>query len=111
MGGASNAAMATFRPFGASQAPISNLQRRVEIQRQALAQAEADLREAQGVEPDDEDEASRSPYVSEQARAILRADERRRRGLGPEQTNEAEVPVRATPEAIIAAMKKAQGRK
>jgi len=109
MGGASNAAMATFRPFGASQAPISNLQRRVEIQRQALAQAEADLREAQGIEPDDEDEAQ-SPYVSEQARAILRADERRRRGLGPE-TSAAEVPVRATPEAIIAAMKKAQGRK
>jgi hypothetical protein len=82
----------TFFPSGLP--PISNLEKRVAIQRRFLAQAEADLAEARGdrprdlrffsEEPEDLPEApgaSSSVYHSPRHRAQHAADERRRRGL------------------------------
>jgi hypothetical protein len=76
--------MGTFFPFGAP--PIANLEKRVAMQRAALAQAEADLAEARGeraaAELEELDEAP-SVYISNEHRRMHAADERRRRGLGP----------------------------
>jgi hypothetical protein len=74
----------TFFPFGAP--PIANLEKRVAMQRAALAQAEADLAEARGeraaAELEELDEVP-SVYISNEHRRMRAADERRRRGLGP----------------------------
>ncbi len=88
--------------------PISNLQRRVEYQRKALEQAESDLaeaRQAQGLDPEDEELDAPSPYISDEHQRIRAADERRRRGLGPiHETN-----VREASAAIIRADRRRQG--
>ena len=77
----------TFFPFGAP--PIANLEKRVAMQRAALAQAEADLAEARGeraaAELEELDDAP-SPYISDAHRRMHAADERRHRGLAPVET-------------------------
>jgi hypothetical protein len=108
--------MTTFF-FSDLGAPIERLQRRVQMQKNALAQAEADLRAAQareGLEPEplDNELSSFDPphsiYVSELARRMHAADERRRRGLGPEE--QAYDPVRQA-QMIVDASRKARGEK
>lgn len=99
----------TFFPFGPP--PIANLEKRVAMQRAALAQAEADLAEARGeraiAELEELDEPS--PYISNEHRRLRAADERRRRGLGPEPTDGVLPTVPATATMILAAAAKARG--
>jgi hypothetical protein len=113
--------MFKFEPFTQfTQTSIANWQRRVRMQENALAQAEADLRAAQareGIEPEplDDEQPSfdppRSIYVSELARQMHAAAERRRRGLGPEE--QAYDPVRQAQMIVDADQKarKARGEK
>jgi uncharacterized coiled-coil protein SlyX len=92
----------TFFPFGLP--PISNLEKRVAIQRRFLAQAEADLAEARADRPRDlrflteeleelpeAPDASSSVYHSPQHRAQHAIEERRRRGLPIEEPSAAAV--------------------
>jgi hypothetical protein len=100
----------TFFPFGAP--PIANLEKRVAMQRAALAQAEADLAEARGeratAELDEPAEAP-SPYISNEHRRMRAADETRRRGLGPEPTDGVIPSVPAIAQLIVAADRKRRG--
>jgi hypothetical protein len=101
----------TFFPFGLP--PISNLEKRVAIQRRALAQAEADLAEARGergiAEASEELAAEPSIYHSNEHRRMHAAAERRRRGLGAEPGPAVLPTVPTTAAEIIAADRKARG--
>lgn len=125
--------MDTFRPFrffGPPQVPLANLQRRVEYQKRALEQAEADLAEARGeraiAEIDDLGELGRqhtprtlSPEASAAAAALIIAAGRKARGLdrrafepGPPQPSPEAIDPERVAAQILAAVKKANlGRK
>jgi hypothetical protein len=98
----------TFFPFGLP--PISNLEKRVAIQRRALAQAEADLAEARGergiAEASEELDGAPSVYISAEHRRMHLAAERRRRGLGADP-----IDATATADMIVKAHRKATGEK
>jgi len=104
-----------FQPF-TEAASIANLERRVRMQRDALAQAERDLAAAQDRE-DDEDIEEGSPGAvadpARLARLVVAADEKRRGLRAIEPTNVRVPTVRVTADEVLAAAAKADklGRK